>query len=226
MQDEVSASRQHGDYLLTIARSPSEREFGRLTPVAYDEEMAMQYDGACDYDQTGTKAMTSDEEEIFRGHLSSSTRTYSSPQTSNQVEIQRHAMASNKTDTNMNSNSENTAPTPSATRTVHFNSRQENDRKDVASAFQGFAAQQRRNAESVRMSRARGERDPAEVQALKSFSTNFKLSTPVPKDLAELLAKNPGKQKDIKEKLEGDVKEPRRGSVNDNPGSGDAAENN
>jgi len=212
-----------GDCLLTIARSPSELEFGRLTPVAYDEEMTMQYDGACDYDQTKTNEMTSDEEERFRSHLSSFTRTNNPLQTSSPLQSQGDAMASNNTDTNMNSDSENTTPAPSTTRTVHFNSRQETDRRDVASAFQGFAAQQRRNAESVRMSRARGERDPAEVQALKSFSTNFKLSTPVPQDLVKILAKDAEKQKEIKEKSERDVKELRGESDNANGGSGDAA---
>ncbi|PVH81116.1 hypothetical protein DL98DRAFT_178738 [Cadophora sp. DSE1049] len=206
-------------------------EYGRLTPVACDEVMTMQYDGACDdfdYGQTQTRGMTSDEEEIYLNHLSNLTRTKTPFQTSDRLQLQEYTMASTNTGTSLNTNSENSTSNPSTTRSVHFPSQQDPNSTDP---FHGYAAQQRRHAEAVRISRAQNQRErPAQFQALKNFSTSFKLTTPLPKDLVPILTKDPEKQKLIQDKSERDVEEAKSWRVNGNAGSeagsGDATENN
>ncbi len=86
---------------------------------------------------------------------------------------------------------------PNATATVE---------RDVASAFKGFAAQQRKNVEAVRMSRARNDKE-VKLNDLKKFADTFKLSTPVPQDLVPIIAKDPAKQKEIQEKAKRNAEE-------------------
>ncbi|KAL3425810.1 LsmAD domain-containing protein [Phlyctema vagabunda] len=79
---------------------------------------------------------------------------------------------------------------PNATATVE---------RDVASAFKGFAAQQRRTVEHVRQTKARNDKE-VKLNDLKKFADTFKLLTPVPADLVSIIAKDPAKQKEIQEK--------------------------
>lgn len=84
--------------------------------------------------------------------------------------------------------SKTTTPTPTAAPETNFPKR---EKRDVAIAFKGFAAQQRRNIEAVRMSRAEEGHDrEARKQALKDFSTGLKLTTPVPADIHAIMTKN------------------------------------
>ncbi|KAK0104023.1 hypothetical protein ONS96_005128 [Cadophora gregata f. sp. sojae] len=86
---------------------------------------------------------------------------------------------------------------PNATATVE---------RDVASAFKGFAAQQRKNVEAVRQSRARNDKE-IKLNDLKKFADSFKLTTPVPSDLVPIIAKDPAKQKEIQEKAKRNAEE-------------------
>ncbi|XWW98307.1 hypothetical protein V2A60_006307 [Cordyceps javanica] len=81
---------------------------------------------------------------------------------------------------------EKIAPT-SATLTVE---------RDVLNSFKTFATQQRMNAEKVRNSKAKADKE-VKLTELRKFATNFKLSTPVPNDLVSIIAKDPVKQKEI-----------------------------
>ncbi|KAJ6439615.1 PAB1 binding protein (Pbp1) [Purpureocillium lavendulum] len=80
--------------------------------------------------------------------------------------------------------------TPSATSTVE---------RDVLNSFKSFATQQRLNAEKVRSSKARADKE-VKLTELKKFASSFKLSTPVPTDLVSIIAKDPAKQKEIQAK--------------------------
>jgi len=83
-------------------------------------------------------------------------------------------------------------PTPNATANVET---------EVRDAFQKFA-----NFEKSRVAEDRRKRvnhDKAiKLNDLKKFSTNFKLHTPVPKDLVPILAKDTAKQHEIVEKAQ------------------------
>ncbi|PHH67887.1 hypothetical protein CDD80_443 [Ophiocordyceps camponoti-rufipedis] len=79
---------------------------------------------------------------------------------------------------------------PSATSTVEH---------DVLQSFKSFATQQRINAEKVRSSKARADKEVKLIE-LKNFANSFKLSTPVPSDLVSIIAKDPAKQKEIQAK--------------------------
>ncbi|KAH8897776.1 hypothetical protein GQ53DRAFT_450566 [Thozetella sp. PMI_491] len=79
---------------------------------------------------------------------------------------------------------------PSATSTVE---------RDVLNSFKNFATQQRMNAEKARSHKAKQDKEIKLIE-LKKFADSFKLSTPVPKDLISIIAKDPAKQKQIQEK--------------------------
>ena len=80
--------------------------------------------------------------------------------------------------------------TPSATSTVE---------RDVLNSFKSFASQQRENAQKVRNSKAKADKE-VKLTELKKFANSFKLSTPVPTDLVSIIAKDPAKQKEIQAK--------------------------
>lgn len=80
--------------------------------------------------------------------------------------------------------------TPNATLTVE---------RDVLNSFKSFATQQRANAEKVRSSKAKADKEVKLIE-LKKFADSFKLSTPVPSDLISIIAKDPTKQKQIQAK--------------------------
>lgn len=79
--------------------------------------------------------------------------------------------------------------TPNATATVEV---------DVVTAFKGFAAQQRTQADNLRMNKARADKD-LKLKELKSFAASFKLNSPLPTDLVAIIAKDPAKQRAIQE---------------------------
>ncbi|OIW27665.1 hypothetical protein CONLIGDRAFT_443819 [Coniochaeta ligniaria NRRL 30616] len=84
----------------------------------------------------------------------------------------------------------NTSAAPSAAATVE---------KDVLASFKSFASQQRAVQEKNRSTKAKADKEVKLIE-LKKFGETFKLSTPVPKDLISIIAKDPEKQKIIQEK--------------------------
>lgn len=82
--------------------------------------------------------------------------------------------------------------TPSATSTVE---------RDVLNSFKTFASQQRENAQKVRSSKAKADKE-VKLTELKKFASSFKLSTPVPNDLVSIIAKDPVKQREIQAKAQ------------------------
>lgn len=92
-------------------------------------------------------------------------------------------------------NKEGTAP--SATSTVE---------RDVLKEFKTFANQQRVNAEKIRSSKAKADKEVKLIE-LKKFADSFKLPTPVPMDLISIIAKDPAKQKEIQAKAQRDAAE-------------------
>lgn len=82
---------------------------------------------------------------------------------------------------------------PSATSTVE---------RDVLVSFKTFASSQRSMAAmaaKAKVAKAKVDKD-VKLTELKRFAENFKLTTPVPKDLISIIAKDPVKQKQIQEK--------------------------
>lgn len=61
-------------------------------------------------------------------------------------------------------------------------------------------------AEKVRTTRAKVDKE-IRLTELKKFAENFKLVTPVPKDLIGILTKDPAKQKQIREKVKANAEE-------------------
>ncbi|KAI1388678.1 uncharacterized protein F4822DRAFT_253180 [Hypoxylon trugodes] len=86
---------------------------------------------------------------------------------------------------------------PSATSTVEH---------DVLKEFKTFANQQRTNAEKVRSTKAKADKE-AKLTELKKFADSFKLPTQVPTDLIPIIAKDPAKQREIQEKAKRDAAE-------------------
>ncbi|KAH7312959.1 hypothetical protein BKA65DRAFT_542512 [Rhexocercosporidium sp. MPI-PUGE-AT-0058] len=201
-------------------------EYGRLSPITHDKVMTMQFDGACDdfdYKQEQAQKMTSPEEyDLTKTPPHFTTSINSIFQTPHQASYQTSFQNRNQkmeTPTDSMPDSKPETPTTSAARAVHFPQREE---RDVASAFKGFAAQQRKNVEAVQRARARN--DPAiTLQALKEFSTNFRLTTPVPRDLVNILSKDPQKQKEIQAMARGNAKDLSSGVENGTARPGSAA---
>ncbi|KAK0634480.1 hypothetical protein B0T17DRAFT_7631 [Bombardia bombarda] len=71
--------------------------------------------------------------------------------------------------------------------------------RDLLNSFKSFANSQRQITEKVRLTKAKADKE-VKLTELKKFSSSFKLSTPVPKDLISIIAKDPVKQKEIQEK--------------------------
>ncbi|KAI0181277.1 hypothetical protein GGR52DRAFT_577836 [Hypoxylon sp. FL1284] len=78
--------------------------------------------------------------------------------------------------------------------------------RDVLNSFRNFASQQRLNAEKVRSTKAKADKE-VKLTELKKFANSFKLPTPVPVDLISIIAKDPAKQREIQEKAQRDVAE-------------------
>ncbi|KAL2160813.1 hypothetical protein VTH06DRAFT_1010 [Thermothelomyces fergusii] len=81
-----------------------------------------------------------------------------------------------------------------------------NVERDVLSSFKTFATAQRFMAEKARTTRAKQDKE-IKLTELKKFAENFKLSTPVPKDLISIITKDPAKQKQIQEKARMNMEE-------------------
>ncbi|KAK1751224.1 hypothetical protein QBC47DRAFT_86388 [Echria macrotheca] len=90
-----------------------------------------------------------------------------------------------------------TAAVPSATATVE---------KAVLNSFKTFATQQRQAAKEARSVKTKQDKE-VKLNELKNFASSFKLSTPVPKDLIGIIAKDPAKQLAIQEKAQRHVEE-------------------
>jgi hypothetical protein len=86
---------------------------------------------------------------------------------------------------------------PSATSTVE---------RDVLKEFKTFANQQRMNAEKVRHTKAKADKEVKLIE-LRKFAQSFKLPTPVPPDLIGIIAKDPAKQKEIRQKAQKDAED-------------------
>lgn len=91
----------------------------------------------------------------------------------------------------------NAANAPSAASTVEH---------DVLKAFKGFAGQQRVQDQQRRTNKIKQDTH-VKLQELKKFAEGFKLSTPVPRDLISIIAKDPAKQKQIQQKALDDIHE-------------------
>lgn len=78
--------------------------------------------------------------------------------------------------------------------------------RDVASAFKNFATQQRSQADKIRNSKARADKE-VKLHELKKFAASFKLNSPVPSDLVSIIAKDPAKQREIQEKARRNAEE-------------------
>ena len=77
----------------------------------------------------------------------------------------------------------------------------ENVETEVLNSFRQFTASEKMKVQDVRRSRASADK-AVKLNDLKKFSTNFKLLTPVPKDLIPILAKDEGKQREIVQKAQ------------------------
>ncbi|KAL2060965.1 hypothetical protein VTL71DRAFT_9017 [Oculimacula yallundae] len=205
-----------------VTRTPAESrsEYGRLSPAELDEEMGVQSDGAY-YDylkRAGPDVrMSTAEAEIqtvskdpshTSTEISSEIFSNSPSYITHQPSEQEHKMASStentasSTPTNSPSHHPNHVHFPprpeTSTSTTSFPKKKYTD-AEVDRAFKQFAIQQRNNVEAIRVSRASNDRN-AKAQALKEFSTNFRLTTPVPEDLVSIMSNDEAKQKEIVEK--------------------------
>ena len=72
---------------------------------------------------------------------------------------------------------------------------------DVRDAFHQFANEEKLKVQDSRRSRASADRN-IKINDLLKFSKNFKLLTPIPKDLVPILAKDKSKQEDLVEKAQ------------------------
>ena len=89
------------------------------------------------------------------------------------------------------------APAESATATVE---------NDVRDAFKQFASTEKMRLQERRRNQAKHDKD-IKLNDLMKFSQNFKLLTPVPRDLVPILAKDKNKQEEIVEKAQRNAKE-------------------
>ena len=77
----------------------------------------------------------------------------------------------------------------------------ENVENEVLDSFRQFLATEKLKVQDTKRSRASHDK-AVKLNDLKKFSKNFKLVTPVPKDLVPILAKDEGKQRQIVEKAQ------------------------
>lgn len=78
--------------------------------------------------------------------------------------------------------------------------------KDVHEAFKQFSATEKMRLQEHQRKIARQDK-AVKLNDLKKFAENFKLHTPVPKDLVPILAKDKGKQEEIVKKADKNVQE-------------------
>jgi hypothetical protein len=78
--------------------------------------------------------------------------------------------------------------------------------RDVVSAFKNFATRERFQADKMRSSKAKADKE-VKLHELKKFAASFKLNSPVPSDLVSIIAKDPAKQREIQEKARRNAEE-------------------
>ncbi|KAG5761736.1 hypothetical protein H9Q72_010155 [Fusarium xylarioides] len=76
--------------------------------------------------------------------------------------------------------------------------------RDILNEFKEFARQQRESSQRARSEREKGIKE-VRLTELKKFAQSFKLATPVPSDLVDILSNDPSKQKEIIEKRRRDA---------------------
>ncbi|KKF94727.1 putative protein C21B10.03c [Ceratocystis platani] len=74
-----------------------------------------------------------------------------------------------------------------------------NVERAVLTHFKQFASKERSNAEKVRSTKLRQDKEDRLLE-LRKFATTFKLTTPIPNDLIGIIAKDPAKQQQIAKK--------------------------
>lgn len=99
-----------------------------------------------------------------------------------------------------------TSPAASAKRSGPENATA-NVESEVLDHFRQFANNEKQKMQERRRNQATHDRT-IKLNELMKFSKNFKLSTPVPKDLVPILAKDPHKQEAIVNRVQGDEKSP------------------
>lgn len=93
-----------------------------------------------------------------------------------------------------------TAEAPNASATVE---------RDVVNAFKGFANEQRSQAEKIRQSKMKADKE-SKLRELKAFASTFKLERPLPSDLVPIMTKDPVKQRAIQETAKRQAEEAKR----------------
>ncbi|SCV36395.1 uncharacterized protein FFB14_06074 [Fusarium fujikuroi] len=73
------------------------------------------------------------------------------------------------------------------------------DGNDIIREFKDYAKKQREIMKQARLNRKKADKE-AQFTELKKFAQGFKLATPVPSDLVDILSNDPSKQKEIIEK--------------------------
>ena len=105
------------------------------------------------------------------------------------------------------------APVPNATANVEI---------EVLDQFRTFREKQKTKVADDRQKRARQDKD-IKLNDLKGFSKNFKLNTPVPKDLVPILAKDKKKQDEIMEKARREAEQQAASPTKGSTGAEDSA---
>lgn len=81
--------------------------------------------------------------------------------------------------------------------------------RDVVTAFKGFANEQRSQAEKMRLTKIKAEKE-LKLKELKAFASSFKLERPLPQDLVPIMTKDPVKQRAIQETAKRQAEEAKR----------------
>ena len=108
------------------------------------------------------------------------------------------------TDAKQESTKDSVPARPAATTKASVPNATANVEAEVLDSFRTFAEKQKTKVADDRQKRARQDKD-IKLNDLKGFSKNFKLNTPVPKDLVPILANDKKKQDEIMEKSRREV---------------------
>ncbi len=108
---------------------------------------------------------------------------------------------SNKDGSTVNAAATNTSRLAETPKAPISNATSNVDTEDALAAFKNFASTEKNRVAEDRKRRAVHDK-AIKLNDLKKFSSNFKLHTPVPKDLVPILAKDKTKQQEIMEKAQ------------------------
>ncbi|KAH0551433.1 hypothetical protein GP486_007352 [Trichoglossum hirsutum] len=100
-----------------------------------------------------------------------------------------------------------------------------NVENEVRDAFRQFANQEKMRFQERRRNQAKHDKD-IKLNDLMKFSQNFKLNTPVPRDLIPILAKDKNKQEEIMERARKAAEEKSQNNNNNNSNSNNNNNNN